>query len=395
MSDWIERKLSDLVTIKHGYAFKGEYFGDDPKYPTLVTPGNFAVGGGFKDGKPRTYFGPEIEGFTLSAGDLVVTMTDLSKTGDTLGYPALVPEGKTYLHNQRIGLVELRSQDAIPRFLYYVLMTKRYRQHILATATGSTVRHTSPSRITEYSFKVPSLHEQHAISTTLGALDDKIAVNNRIATTAEALLRAHYEELSGNESKAKISAIGSLVKDGARPGESAQAAYIGLEHMPRKSVWINSWGSSADVTSQKNRFTHGDVLFGKLRPYFHKVGVAPLDGLCSTDILVVRPLMPEYLPWLLMSLSSDEVIAHATARSDGTRMPRTRWSDLADFEVPWAEPSTVKRFAEIARPLIEQVHHGIAESELLTQLRNTLLPDLISGLLKIENAERVIEETVQ
>lgn len=75
----------------------------------LVTPGNFAIGGGFSLEKPKYYNGPIPQSFILKQNDLIVTMTDLSKQGDTLGYSALVPASDLYLHNQRIGLVSVEK----------------------------------------------------------------------------------------------------------------------------------------------------------------------------------------------------------------------------------------------------------------------------------------------
>ena len=103
MSDAAPRTLGSYIRVKHGYAFKGEYFTEAETPHVLVTPRNFAIGGGFLADKPKYYAGPVPDDYILREGDLVVTMTDLSKAGDTLGYPALVPLmlGRRYLHNQR------------------------------------------------------------------------------------------------------------------------------------------------------------------------------------------------------------------------------------------------------------------------------------------------------
>lgn len=195
MSEWTCRKLGELITVKHGFAFKGEYFGDDPAGPILVTPGNFAIGGGFRKAKVKSYSGPIPEGFVLSAGDLVVTMTDLSKAADALGYPALIPEGLTYLHNQRIGKIEILDATQLDKgFLQYALRVDAYRRHVVNGATGTTVKHTSPTRICEYVISLPSLPEQRAIASLLGALDDKIAINERIVRTCRELAGALFQQ---------------------------------------------------------------------------------------------------------------------------------------------------------------------------------------------------------
>ena len=101
--------------------------------------------------------------------------------------------------------------------------------------------------------------------------------------------------------------------------------YIGLEHMPRRSIALTDWEHAGKVTSGKARFRAGQILFGKLRPYFHKVGIAPLDGVCSTDIVVIEPKTPDWFGLTMAVCSSDAFVAQANACSTGTKMPRTNW----------------------------------------------------------------------
>ena len=134
-------KLGDICEIKHGYAFRGEHFCDEPTDYLLVTPGNFAIGGGFQE-KPKYYNGIIPDDYVLSMNDLIVTMTDLSKQGDTLGYSALVPASNRYLHNQRIGLVTIKSDCVLKEFVYWVMRTRNYQRFIVNPASGSTVKQT-------------------------------------------------------------------------------------------------------------------------------------------------------------------------------------------------------------------------------------------------------------
>src|SRR5687768_4963164 len=189
-------RLGDLVDIKHGYAFEGKYFRDDPTGDVLLTPGNFAVGGGFNGSKLKYYDGPVPDGFVLAAGDLLVSMTDLSKNGDTLGYPAIVPDVAIvrFLHNQRLGKVEVRNDsDLDTGYLFYLLRTPQYRHEVLAGATGTTVRHTSPGRIAEFEFDLPPIPIQKEIARLLGNLDEKIALNQQANQTLETMARALFK----------------------------------------------------------------------------------------------------------------------------------------------------------------------------------------------------------
>lgn len=195
MTEWREVKLSDLISIKHGYAFKGEFFSEEETPYILVTPGNFNIGGGFKSDKFKWYNGEIPTDYILKKDDLIVTMTDLSKNGDTLGYSALVPElnGKMLLHNQRIGLVEIKSQEIDKFFLYWLMRTSVYQKSIVNTASGSTVKHTSPDRICQFSFSLPPLEIQRKIAGILGALDDKIEVLREQNKTLEQMAQAVFQ----------------------------------------------------------------------------------------------------------------------------------------------------------------------------------------------------------
>lgn len=188
-------QLSDLITIKHGFAFKGEFITTEENENCLVTPGNFAIGGGFKPDKFKYFSGEYSKDYVLKPGDLIVTMTDLSKESDTLGYSALVPEikGKVLLHNQRIGLVSILSDDLDKEYLYFLLRSKEYRHHIVSSATGTTVKHTSPSRIMSFKFELPNLEKQKKIANYLMSLDDKIQLNTQTNQTLEQIAQAIYK----------------------------------------------------------------------------------------------------------------------------------------------------------------------------------------------------------
>ena len=193
--EWKEVRLGDVCEIKHGFAYKGKYFSDTPTCDILVTPGNFTLSGGFKLDKPKFYNGPVEKDYILSKGDLIVTMTDLSKNIDTLGYSALVPEvkGLTFHHNQRIGLVENIANNVDKYFLYWIMRTPAYQSFIATHSSGTTVHHTSPKGIGNYVFKLPPLDDQRRIASILSSLDRKIELNNKINADLEEMAQAIFK----------------------------------------------------------------------------------------------------------------------------------------------------------------------------------------------------------
>lgn len=196
-SEWPKKSLGELIEIRHGFAFKGEFFQEGACKNVLLTPGNFVVGGGFKSEKFKFYGGYVPNEYVLSQGDLIITMTDLSKNADTLGYPAIVPlsnEGFRFLHNQRLGKVIIKDSDVLNRgYLYYLMCSRKYRHEVLASATGTTVKHTAPERIKRFRFALPPLCEQRRIAQILGTLDDKIELNRQMNETLEATAKAIFK----------------------------------------------------------------------------------------------------------------------------------------------------------------------------------------------------------
>lgn len=191
-----EYRLGDIITIKHGYAFDGEHIVQEDNGIVLVTPGNFRIGGGFQEEKCKFYSGEIPDGYVLSSGDFIVTMTDLSKTMDTLGYSALVPESdnRVYLHNQRIGLVSFKANDCFPGYIYFLMRTHPYQRFIANTSTGSTVHHTSPSKIYDYRFYAPSYEEQREIAERMFAYEKIIKNNQRQIKLLEEAAQRLYKE---------------------------------------------------------------------------------------------------------------------------------------------------------------------------------------------------------
>ncbi|CAC9997909.1 Type I restriction-modification system, specificity subunit S, partial [uncultured Gammaproteobacteria bacterium] len=178
---WREVRLGDFFKVKHGFAFKGEGISNEKTSQILVTPGNFHIGGGFKSNKFKYYVGEFPVDYLLKEDNVVITMTDLSKETDTLGYSAKIPysEGTKYLHNQRVGLVQFKNNEADSDFLYWLMRTREYQGYIVGSASGTSIMHTSPTRIENYQFQIPPLPEQKAIAEVLSALDDKIDLLHR------------------------------------------------------------------------------------------------------------------------------------------------------------------------------------------------------------------------
>jgi len=185
---WEEKPLADLCDIKHGFAFKSEFFTDGGDH-VLLTPGNFYESGGYRDrGEKQKYYSGEIpDGFVVAKGDLLVAMTE--QAAGLLGSPVLIPESDKFLHNQRLGLVT--KKPGVPwtnEFFFHVFNTHAVRKAIHDSASGVKVRHTSPTKIGDVVVSFPtSIAQQRAIVSTLTDLE---AETDRLASIYQQKLAA-------------------------------------------------------------------------------------------------------------------------------------------------------------------------------------------------------------
>lgn len=348
----------------------------------------------------------------------------------TVGEPCLIKEDPDFAI-KNIGLFKTKSESD-GKWLYYFLRSKDAQQSIREQSRGTTQQYIPLGALRNFPILVAeNPEEQHAITSVLGALDDKIELNRRMNATLESMARALFQSwfidfdpvrakldnrhptgmdaetaalfpdhLENSDighipkgwSPGKIADVGTNPRRSIQPNDiEASTPYIALEHMPRRSIALGDCNDSSIVASGKSAFKKGEILFGKLRPYFHKVGVAPFDGVCSTDILVLAPKSREWFGFLLGHASSDELIQFADLASTGTKMPRTSWSDLSSFKVALPPKPIAAAFTDVMQPMLDHIHANLRESRTLATLRDTLLPKLLSGELSVAGLESKLE----
>ena len=155
--EWVESTLDNICGIKHGFAFKSEFFVENSDH-VVLTPGSFFEWGGFRDqGKKTKYYSGVIpDGYLLKQGDFLIAMTE--QAVGLLGSSLIVPESNTYLHNQRLGLVEILGGVSWDNdFFFHQFNTKEFRSSVQETATGIKVRHTSPTKLGNISVCYPHI----------------------------------------------------------------------------------------------------------------------------------------------------------------------------------------------------------------------------------------------
>lgn len=149
----------------------------------------------------------------------------------------------------------------------------------------------------------------------------------------------------------------TLVRDTVDPSDiPSDMPYVGLGHIPRNHLAVTGHGVASDVTSTKTRFRRGDILFGRLRPYFRKMARAQYDGVCSTDIWVVRARTGVDQEYLFYQMANQRFVDHASAGSEGTRMPRAKWDHVTQYNVILPCLTEQRRIARILGTVDEKIN---------------------------------------
>ena len=412
MSEWRDVTLGEVIDITHGYAFKGEFFRLDGDL-RLVTPGNFLEGGGFVDRKAaqKSYEGPIQSRYVLQPGDVVLAMTEQSP--GLLGSTGLVPQGGTWLHNQRIGRICARLPDVDVRFIYYLFNAPTVRAQVYATATGTKVRHTSPERLLAVRVRLPSLETQTRIASMLATFDTLVSINDRRIELFEDLAASLYREwfvkplTSGQNRQATGRASSTRPPEGWRLAQLGEVAAVNqstarvgelpdhLEYLDIAALRPRRVGkpTSMDVSKAPGRArrlaTDGDTLWATVRPNRRAHALVhdpPSNLIVSTGLAVLTPkLVPS--GFLFELTSAPEFTEYLVSRATGAAYPAVRPVDFEEAPIVVPPASLLEKFAVAVDPMHRAVSALAAESRVLAATRDLLLPRLISGRLDISDID--------
>ena len=422
--------LGEWVKLVRGTTYKGYLVGKPG--PVLLGLSSISPNGGFRRTNFETYGGDCAKNIVVNSGDIYVSLKDVTQSADLLGAVARLPKdiSSGRLTQDTVRLIAIRK-DTPWDYIYWLLRTPQYRNFCSRYATGTTTL--GLGRDDFLGYPVPDFTDQRRfIVQALQAIERRHEELSFQSETLESLARAIFKswfvdfdpvraKAEGREPDGMDAATAALfpcelvpAEEGMMPAgwnegvledvcEVAKIGvqktdmrsdenYVGLEHIPRESWSLASWGTAENLQSGKSRFQQGDILFGKLRPYFHKVCIAPVDGVCSTDILVLRPKNPEWMAFALCLVSSKQMIDYATRLSNGAKMPRSSWHDLSVYKAILPPESLAEAFNRIVEPIVGRIIANVYTAATLTALRDTLLPRLISGKLRVPEAEAILTE---
>jgi len=404
----------------------GKFFASQGDY-ILLTPGNFRDSGGFKLKDTEKYFVGDIpRDYILEKGDLIVAMTEQAE--GLLGSSAIIPASNRFLHNQRLGkIVDWQATETDLRFLYYLFNSWSVRTQIRGSASGTKVRHTSPSRIGEVKVFVPSLTAQRKIASILSAYDDLIENNTRRIAILEEMAQAIYREwfvnfrFPGHENFKLVDSPRGQIPEGWVAGTIADYVTNGefeLQTGPfgtqlKASDYTESGTPVINVRNigygsiRPDKLEHvpvaicerlaqhlletGDIVFGRKGAVDRHVLITKAEHgwMQGSDCIRMRSMSERALPQLLTFAFRDE--SHhdwmLSQCSHGATMASLNQDVIKRIPILLPSSDLLNRFSEISSDLLRSVSVLQRRNNNLRSTRDLLLPKLISGQLDVEDLD--------
>jgi len=335
--------------------------------------------------------------YLLQAGDIVY-----SRRGDVERRALVRPFQEGWLCGT--GCLRIRPGDGIhSAYLSYYLGHPSVRQWIKQHAVGATMPNLNTKILGAVPVVVPSRKEQESIAATLGALDDKIAANERIAVTYEDLLKLQVERmgLEVEPDPAFAVPVTEFVRFNPKVAKpSTEAVYVDMAALSTSRAGIGSWA----IREPKGgtRFTNGDTLLARITPCLENGKTGYVDfmedgeiGVGSTEFIVIRSLpgIPREFGYFLAR--SNRFREHAIRNMIGSSgRQRVAAADAANFHINRPDENLLAEFGAVASDSFAHMRSLDRESRTLVTLRDTLLPQLMSGKLRVRDAEKIVEDAV-
>ena len=306
-----------------------------------------------------------------------------------------------------INLKDVKYKD----FVYYLLSSALFKKYMLLVAGGSTIKNFSPSQILDFEFEVKDNIEIEKIGQKLKIFDRKIKINKNINLKLGKILRLIYNqwflsfdfpdkngkpykssggdmvwneelkrEIPINWEAKKLKDIVYLGNDKKYNGPNIKT--IDMSVMPSNSISLNELNDSDNFETNLFKMKKYDILFGSIRPYLKKAGIAPCDGAFAGTVHCFRCYNDYDYNFVLETLTSENMFDYACKNSKGSKMPVIGADRILEYPVPYNE-EIVRKFNSFDFKKI--IVSNIMQNQELASLRDFLLPLLMNGQAKFKD----------
>ena len=360
----------------------------------------------------------EITNETLKISDLeyerikrpINNNTLLLSINGTLGKIA-VYNGEKVALGKSVCFINVKEQ-VNKYFIKYILSTKEFQKYIQLVSHGSTIKNLSPSQVADYEFNCCNYEYQDKIAFLLKSLDEKIDNNNKINEELESMAKTIYDywffqfEFPNEEGKPYKSSGGKMVwneelkrkiPEGWGKGYLRDILnlhtdtiskkqikktdlYTPIDCLPKKKMCFYDEALIEEAQSSLIKYRKRDILLGAMRVYFHRVCIAPSDGITRTTTFVLRPKHDKNLGFSYQTINRNDSIDYATKNSIGTQQPYAVWeNNLEDFYFAMPPLELMIKYSERVENSIKLIIKNTKEIKELTSLRDFILPLLMNG----------------
>ena len=331
-------------------------------------------------------------------GDVVLTAKG------TVGRVAIIPsEGPTFAYSPQLCYFRPAVNGPLrPRYLYYWFKSEEFwNQADALKGQTDMADFLSLSDVYSLKMRLPSLDEQLGTVDILGSLDDKIAANDRIIVKARELLAAEFASLQMND-ESELASLNELIEINpkVRKPDVEEPVYLDMKNLPDRSMTVTSWGHRTPRGGA--RFQNGDTLLARITPCLENGKIGYIDflangevGIGSTEFIVMRPRkgIPATFPYFLAIDATFR--EYAIKRMVGTSgRQRLSAGSIANFQMRRPPEHELARFCEVSDALMDRVKAAVDETRVLAAARDELLPLLMSGKIRVREAEKIVEGVV-
>ena len=404
--------LDEIVLFKTGYPFKSSELSDYGNFKVIkikeIKSNKIAL-----THDTQSYNGfitKRIENSIVNYNDIVVALTgDPVNKGNTdtwVGRSAIYKESKPALLNQRLVIVEPNQEKIDKMFLYYLLISKDISYGLASTAKGSANQaNISHKDIGKFKVNIPEMAFQKVIANILSSLDDKIELNNKINKNLEELAQTLYKqwfvdfEFPNEDGEPYKSSGGEMVesdlglipkgwsvltldelvvKSSTKTNPDSNEKLIDMANMPSYSIALNSFDNGDKLSTNTYKMKKFSFLYGSIRPYLGKFGIAPFDGITTGTIHNFNVNNNSDYSLVATTVFSTKFNEFCIKLSHGTKMPTIKWDDFVSYTVIYSDEVSYK-FNKIVIVIFEQIVNNVLENAKLSKTRDELLPKLMSG----------------
>ena len=363
MSEWRETTIGDVITLQRGFDIR-QLDQSPGSIPVISSSGTTSYHDEYKAEGPGVLVGRK----------------------GTLGTVFYV-EGNYWPHSTSLWVKDFKGNN--PRFIYYFLHTFDLKAHDVGSSNPTLNR----NHVHLFQCSVPTVQTQSAIAEVLSSLDDKIDLLTRQNVTLEALAQTYFRQWFVEENKndnITVSQIASLLNNSVNPAHQPLEPFEHYSIPAFDNAQTPAIELGKSILSNKFIVPPNCILVSKLNPITPRIwrigDNVKANSVCSTEFQVLKPHDNEHYLFLYFLMKSNDVVSSFIMSATGTSgsHQRIRPEYILEVETPEPDKDKLRLFNEICTPMMERVKINSKQVLTLQKLRDTLLPKLISGEVRVK-----------